>query len=364
MASSETRIQKPQYGPQVNSYYNPIDACFTSTSNAFVGLTSEGIRSWSFYSTPKDFSRIADPNPSGVVVACASTKDYIIAVVPDSNGVTSRPAIQLYNIKKARWSKAKLVEAPPGTFSDLPPPPPPPPPPAAPPAPTNPGGDPSKAGPGGSPGGGEGSAKPSPGESSPSANESSSHTALIVGIVGGVVFLGALFFAGFFFGRRRRRGANQNQTAQHRKSEFSPKPLASDDTFHEDPQFHESDRDTNSGSDGRRPTAYEHYEMSRQTQAYNQYEASWPGAINQPQEMPLPPGAYNQHEAARPGANNQHQEMYWRAQAYNQHEAPLPGASNQVDGTILPFRSATAKQPRRFAKLPFLEDPVDRTTVQ
>ncbi|KAG0260334.1 hypothetical protein DFQ27_003601 [Actinomortierella ambigua] len=307
MPSSETGIYKSE-----------------TASSALVGITSDKIFGSNYDATDKQFHEIGLREFPEAVVACASIKDYIIAIVPDSESATSRPAIQLFNLKKLSWSKAQLVEAPPGTFSDLPPPP----------DPENPSGDPGKAGPGGSPGGGaggggggggEGSNNPSNGGGESSANDTTSRTILIGGIVGGIVVLGSLLFAVFFFSRRRRRRASKQQTDQNERSGFSPKPMAYNDTFYEEPRFYESDRDTKGSSGGRNPATYDHHEMSWSAQPYNPNGMSRPGTNNRQQDVPWPTESYNeQHEAPSPGADHHHHHYY-----HHQEMAWSPSTSSQ-----------------------------------
>ncbi|KAG0256926.1 hypothetical protein DFQ27_005403 [Actinomortierella ambigua] len=246
-------------------------------------------------------SKSSTPSHSGPVVACTSTKDHIIAIVPGSRVSTTnpQPEIHLFDLKTRSWAKAQLVQAPPGTFSDLPPPPPP--------------GGPSKGDPGG-----EVSNNPN-NESPLSPNETTPNAALIGGIVGGIVVLGAMIFAGFFFYRRR--GSKEKAQEQ---SVVTLKTFASDDTFHEEPRMRHSVR--RSRSRGRSPEVRNHHEMAW-PQEDNDQVMDWPGAnyhqelawsqANHRQEMPQPQ-AYEYQRMAQSHVND-HQRMA-RSQAHHNQE--------------------------------------------
>ncbi|KAF9156872.1 hypothetical protein DFQ26_009202 [Actinomortierella ambigua] len=272
------------------------------SSGEMVGLVDEVIYYSKFGSalpvwetlTPKNQS----PNIKGYIIACTTYNDVVIVVAPGSDGTQSRPDIHLYDMETATWAKAQLVPAPPGTFSDIPPIPPPP---------ENSGG-PVKGGPdegGGSNQSGDSSTvDPSP------ANATTSRAGLIGGIVGGIVVLGALIFAGFFF--RRRRGSKQTDRVRNRSS---VKPLDSDGDHHNEQRMHDSG--WGGRGDGRNPEEMNHHE-SAHSRADDHHEKTWPSAHNQygvplpqagsPQEMARPQ-AYGLQEMHLSHADS-HQEMY------------------------------------------------------
>ncbi|KAF9161377.1 hypothetical protein DFQ26_004627 [Actinomortierella ambigua] len=143
-------------------------ACFTSIPNALVGIVGHEVYVNKLH-LPNNAtfeiinSKTSTPSYTRPVVACTSTKDYIIAIVPDSRA-DSPPEVHFFGLKTKSWAKAQLVEAPPGTFNDAPPPSP---------------GGPNKGGPGG-----EGPNNPN-NEGDSSTKEMASIAVIIGGVIGG-----------------------------------------------------------------------------------------------------------------------------------------------------------------------------------
>ncbi|KAG0266161.1 hypothetical protein DFQ27_000113 [Actinomortierella ambigua] len=248
----------------------PLNPCFTSTSDDVVAVDAGKIY-LSKFGFPNDviWNTVSPANNgtdlSGSVLACTTFKNVVIVIVSGS-GEQSRPDIHLFDLKAPTWIKAQLVSAPPGTFSDIPPIQPPP-------------GNPGGPGTGGPNEGGGSNHSGDPSTAGPSsANATTSRAGLIGGIVGGIVVLGVLIFAGFFF--RRRRGLKQKGQDE---SGSGVKPLDGDGNHHNEQRMHGSRR--GGRGNGRNPEELNHHEFAY-SRANNHHEKTWPSVHNQ-YEMPL-----------------------------------------------------------------------------
>ncbi|KAF9156138.1 hypothetical protein DFQ26_009456 [Actinomortierella ambigua] len=237
----------------------------------------------------------------------------------DPNASQSQPDIHLFDLQSSSWSKAQLVQAPPGTFSDIPPNPSSPPPGNS--------GNPGNGGP--SEGGSNTPDNPRIKDPSP-PNATTSRSALIGGIVGGIVALGVLIFVGFFFSRRR----GSKQKSQH-QSELALQSWDGDDGLHKEPRMH--DRERSSRGDETSLDAIDYQQKATLSESYQhkiaspQAQAKAQPRVNSPQVAYTP--TISQHEIALPQAQakaqprvNNPQEAY--TPTISQYEIALPQAGS------------------------------------
>ncbi|KAF9161370.1 hypothetical protein DFQ26_004620 [Actinomortierella ambigua] len=301
---------------------NPgILAVLRTTSDALVAVADGKVyvNQFARYSKSWKLKNPANnaPNINGSVVACTTSNNIVIIIVPDSSGVQTQPGIHFFDLNTSSWAKAQLVTAPPGTFSDIPPIPP----------PSGNSGSPGK----GSPDKGGPSHSDVPSTSNPSSvSATTSHAGLIGGIVGGIVVLGVLIFVGFFFSRRR----GSKQKGQH-QSELALKPLDGNNGLYKEQGMH--DRERSDRGDGGSLAASDYQEKTWPSESY-QHKIASPQAqakarprVNNPQTA-YPP-VFGQHEIALPQAQEKARSRMNNPQAayppvFGQHEIAWPQAGS------------------------------------